>query len=181
VRKINLKSDGVTGGDKYRKHGSQASIWVSFLILLIAGALYGGVFYLNQSTQKQITSVKAEIDNLKRRLDTDKSFKEVYDFQSRLLELMRLAKGKIVQSNLLTKIAGATLQDVKVDSIDAKNKKGNLMTEVSFFAPNLDVIAKQIKSYNGLVGSGQQVILKKSDVKDSSMKTIVTFPVDMKK
>jgi hypothetical protein len=177
VRKINLKSKNLSANASNRQGPSgKISLLIGFLMLFLAGGLYGVVFYLNSSQAKKIKLVKSEIVAIKRSLDTNKNFKEVYDFQSRLLEIDKIIKEKVLQINVLNKISGATLGETTVKNLKVSVKDGISDLNVGLKVPDLDILSKQLESYN-TVNPTKQAILKGGGMKNDVMEATINFSI----
>ena len=180
MRKINLKAKNLSANANNQQGPSgKISLLVGFFILLLAGGLYGVVFYLQSSQAKKIKLVKGEIVAIKRSLDTNENFKEVYDFQSRLLEIDKMIKEKVLQIDVLNRVSGATLGETTVKNLKVSVKNGASDLDMALRVSDLGMLSKQLESYN-TINSAEQATLKGSGLKDDAVEATINFSVPKK-
>jgi hypothetical protein len=181
VRKINLKAKNISA-EKNKQQGlsGNASVAVGFFMLILAGLLYGAVYYLNGSQAKKIKTVKGEIVAIKRSLDTNKDFKEVYDFQGRLLDVDKILENKVVEIDILNKLSETTLGEVKLTGLKAAMNGGNSDLSIALNASDLDMLSKQLESYN-VINSKSQAKLKNSTLKDDMLEADIELTIPKNK
>ena len=177
MRKINLKTKN-DSKDNARKRGSssQVSLIISIILLIITGVSYGGVWYLKDSQSKKIDTIKEEINSLKKSLDTNKEFRKVYDFQNRLLEADKLSKAKVIQTNLLNSLSGATMGSSSLVNLKVDVKDG--LSDVTTMINVLDLakLAEQINAYDA-IDINKDAKMQNSSTKEGLIEATVKFKV----
>ena len=163
-----------TGGATNSSQFGQTSLIIGVVVLVITGLLYGGVTYLKRAQEKKIASVKLEINNLKKSLDTNKDFKAVYDFQDRLFEIVNIQKDKVKQVDILNKLSQATLGASTMTDLKVNIQGGVGDVTASLKVPDLITVAKQINAYRDISKQGY-VNFKNSNAKDDNMNTTIEF------
>jgi hypothetical protein len=148
MRKINLKAKNLSSSDESRSYSGKASLIAGSVLLLLAAALYGGVFYLKSSQVKKMVSAKNSIQSLKNSLDSNKEYKELYDFQDRLLEIKRIFKDKVAQVSVLDQISGTTMNENTFKGLKMKMNNGKSDITVNTQIADLNLLAKQLKAYS---------------------------------
>jgi len=175
VRKINLKAKNIASNTSSSGGASgQISLIIGILILILAGGLYGGAAYLKNAQAKKIVVVKSEIKTLKKSLDTNKDFKNVYDFQDRLIQLDGVDKNKIKQVNILNQLSQSTLAVDTMKNLKVAVNNGISTIDTNLLTPDLMTVAKQINAYKAVSSQGQ-VSLKSSGIKDDATEMSVSF------
>ena len=149
MKAINLKTKHVSA-DRLSQ-GSWGPLWVALAFLLIAGVTWLGLKYLVSQQKNKMIALEEEIENMKSFLNADQ-FREVYDFQKRLLIIDDILKQKGNQPALLQMIANATLGDTIIKTLDLSFQPENQLVAVKMdlFNSDLDHLAQQIDAYNGL-------------------------------
>jgi len=168
MRKINLRSRELSSS--HYNHGSNvAPIVIGVIILLVTALLYGGVFLIKKSQDKQKSRLKQSIASIKRELDTNKNFQDLYDFQKRLMSIGAMLDTKIVQTNILNSLSENTLGETTLT--DLKITEKNNLSEIALQGnvKDLAILAKQINAYNNLDDNGQAILIK-SALKDENNK-----------
>lgn len=176
MRKINLKAKNLSNR-KSKGYSGQSSLIIGVVLLFLAAGLYGGVFYLKSKQDKETAIIKTDIQQLKNGLDGNKEYKELYDFQDRLLEIEHIFKNKVVQSDLLDQISETTmnkntLQNLKI-TMDNGLSDINLTTQVA----DLNILAKQLKAYSQ-VDADKQALLRGSSLKEDSIEASIEFSIE---
>ena len=179
MRKINLKAKHSTSASSVVGGPSgKISLVAGLVLVIITLSLAGVVFYLQSSMEDKISSAKNDIQALKRRFDTNKDFKELYDFQERLLEIEKLVKKKKIQTDVLTSVSQGTLGVTTVDNLKVDMKE-DVKVDINFRVPGLAELAEQINAYKGLT-KDNEVGFGGSSLKNDVIESKVDFLLNMK-
>jgi hypothetical protein len=176
MRRINLKSKNLPNSEKKKEYSGQASLVVGVLLLIISAGLYGGVFYLKSNQDKEIRSIKSQITTIKRDLDVNQEYRELYDFQDRLAELETMTKNKVIQTNVLEQISGATMKTSTLKNLKITTKDGLSKILLTAKVSNLSDLAKQLNAYNQ-VDANRQALLTNSALKGEDIEAKINLSI----
>jgi len=177
VRKINLKGEKFSDNKQKKEYQGGTSFIVGIMLLILATSICGGMYFLKSSQAKKIITIKADITKIKKELDKNKDFQNVYNFQDLLLELKTIIKDKVVQTNLLDQIAEATINDSTVQSVRASIVNGLSDVDMNLKVADFGLLAKQINAYNQ-VNIKRQAVLKGASLKEEDIEAKISFFVD---
>ncbi len=176
MRKINLKAKNLSENTNEKSYSGQSSLVAGVIVMLVAGLLYGTVFYLKSAQDKKNLTISTSIQNLKSGLDNNDEYKKLYDFQDRLLEIEDISKNKVIQTNVLNQISEATINENTVKRLKIVLDKGKSEIEMTIQVADLNILAKQLESYSK-IAINRQASLSSTSLKDDYMEAAIKFSV----
>jgi|GEM_PF-5019105 len=146
MEKINLKSQEIELS-KPTRVGSGATAFGSLVLILSLVGLFVSNLYSNK-INNELESVSAKIKTSLAGLEGDE-FKDLYDFQDRILELEKIEKNKANQFYVLELLERYTLKEVTFLSLTMKATEGNDPVEVEgeIVSNDYGVIERQAKIF----------------------------------
>jgi len=176
MRKINLKAKNISSESVKEGYSGKISLVGGFVLLFLAGILYGGTWYLQNTQKKKVTVLKNNIQVLKNDLDKNKDYKQLYNFQDKLLELKRIFGNKIIQSDILNKISENTLNENSLKNLKIAINSGRSDITLTVQTSDLNNLAKQITAYSQ-IDINKQALLKGSSLGEDGVEASIQFSI----
>ena len=176
MRKINLKAKNLSSDKSNKSYSGQSSLIIGIVLLFLAGGLYGGVFYLKSEQDKKVAIIKSNIQTLKNSLDKNEEYKKLYNFQDRLLEIKRIFKNKVIQTDLLDQISETTMNESTLQNLKVMMSNGTSEISLTTQVADLNVLAKQLKAYSK-VDASNQASLDGSSLKEEGVEASIKFSI----
>jgi flagellar basal body-associated protein FliL len=150
---------------KKQRKGGSLMIVLSLLIILIALGAYGGVYFLEQEVDTEITGLNRDIGETKEALQSDEA-NEVKDVAVRIEKIKEVFNNEPRADEIVTYIQEAVVPDVtflEVTYTNAENEsrgRGQFKVYVVGETENFEAIAQQVLRLNeGLIGrEGQDYV-----------------------
>ncbi len=127
MKTINLKSQEIELSNP-RRIGSGSTALGSFILILSLAGFFVSFFYLNMISS-EVDSVSNEIKTKSVNLEGEE-FKNLYDFQDRILELEKIEENKANQFYVLGLLEKYTLKEVVFSNLIMKANEGNQPIEI---------------------------------------------------
>ncbi len=173
MRQINLKSDN--GNIKKRKNIS-LSLILGLLLLVVAGAISGGLFLYEMQLEKRVTLVADEISKKEQDIDSQK-FKEVYDLQGRIIDIDKYLSEANNQTEFLGVVSSRTFGNTIFKSIDlSQSSPASSVVEAIILVSNFDDLASQLNAYKQS-DQIEDLKLNSSSLEDNGLLASITFNV----
>jgi hypothetical protein len=174
MRKINLKAKNLSSDKRKRGYSGRTSLFAGIGMLFLAASLYGGVFYLKSKQSKKLAAIEIEIKILKNGLDGNSDYKELYDFQDKLLEIGRIFKGKVIQKDILDQISEVTMNENVLRRLKISMANGKSAVDLTVQTADLSVLAKQLNAYSQ-IDIDKQALLSGSSLREDGVDASVKF------
>lgn len=166
MNRINLKSGETAASAGQQSRGSSTSVMLGIFLLVLSGALYGGLVFWKKSKVSQQAKVQASIDNFKNQIDGE-DYAELYDFQSRITNLEMILEKKIRQQELLGLVSAKSLPSVRFEKLDVQIEEGGQMElNANLHVANYDELSKQLEAFGQIEGL-TKLVLKSAGVSNA--------------
>lgn len=177
MAKINLKSNDVLNR-RPKSQGSNKSLLFGIIVLVLGLAAFGTIRYLTIETGGKIEEALIDIQNLEAKVSTDE-FKDLYDFQDRLIEIEKVMSGRIRQGDILDKVQANTLPTTRFLKFHDEKKVSGVEVTATMVVISHNEIAKQIEAYS-LIDGVSRVLLNSSRVnkEGDGVETEITFELE---
>lgn len=172
MKKINLKSSEISRKSGNKRKGN-SSLAFGVLLLIVSLGLFGGVVYMKSETENKITNEEAQIVDIKGKMDSE-DYKELYDFQSRLSDVEKIVKRKVIQYEFLERISRNTIPSVFFESINVKVENGMTEYDSVIIAPDHYVLSQQLEAYSLMKGV-EGVLLTNSSQEEEGVTGNIVF------
>ena len=178
MRQINLKAnDSFAQRDNSSSKGTM-SLFIGIFILFVTASIYGFLLYENKKLDSDIASVKAKMEEQTNKLK-GRQYKELYDFQGRLLDMASKMSGYVKQSDNLEAISRATLPRTEFKALNETVEGKKSRFEASFLVPDQDYLSEQIESFKGINGISN-VALSSSSQEEIGVVGSIAFELEKK-
>jgi|SRR3989344_4592715 len=115
---------------------------ISFSLLVITMAVYGGFYFYTDALKKEIVEKKTTLEEARKKFDLS-IVEKAKSFKSQIETAQGLIDGHIALSSLLDFLGGATLKSVGYDTFQYMNKNGKTEISLNGMAPNYASVALQ--------------------------------------
>jgi len=146
MEKINLKSQEI---DLSKPNGGGGSIAFAVGIIFLSLVSFVGTLFYSEKIKKDVTSIS---DKLKEKISglEENEFKELYDFQDRILELENMNKTKADYQYALGVLERKTLKELYYSKLKLLASEGNepIEIEAEMVASGYGTIARQSRIFD---------------------------------
>jgi hypothetical protein len=173
MKKINLATD-----DYQAKPPSKVSTStiIGSALLLISFSVLGFLYWERQSIAKEKELVQSQIEQKQKMLEQT-NFKEIYDFESRLISLDEQMQTYINPVQSLSKIASATFPENYFTSLIIDSNSGQDLIKGEIVAPDYSTLANQMNYFIEEGGFSNNFILSRASYKEGGVSANVSFDV----
>ncbi len=171
---INLKSSEMGNSPRRGGGGGGGALTFGIILLILSFGFYGAMFFLRTKTQKDIVAMENEVSAVKEKLNS-KEIVELYDFQSRLVDLEEIMKDKINQRDNLLKISNYTLPDASFDSLKAEVSGSKTEFEGTIRVKDFYTLSKQVEAYSLLGEEIEDFTISGGEEKEEGVESTLTF------
>lgn len=144
MKQINLK----TNSEKIeRKTKISLSLVLGLLLLIITGAIVGGLFLYDSQLKKRISLIEDDIDVREKEID-EQGFREIYDLQGRIIDIEKYSSEASNKKECLNLIASRTFGDTVFEDIKLSEKSSSSSSvEADILVANNDKLTSQLNAY----------------------------------
>jgi hypothetical protein len=172
MKKINLATDNYQVKSSL---GGSTSTIIGSVLLLISFFILGFLFWEKQIVMDKKESIQSQIEQKQKMLEKT-NFREVYDFESRLINLDEQMKNYINPAQSLSKIALATFPENYFTSLSITSHSGQDSINGQIIAPDYSTLANQINYYSEK-GGFDNFILSLASYKEDGILADVSFDI----
>ena len=176
MRQINLKSDH---GVSERKTRISLSLVIGLLLLIISGLVWGGLFLYEMQLEKNISIANNEIKQREQDVDGQK-FREIYDFQGRIVDLKKYFSDSNSQREILDIISSRTFGDTVFNDLSIEQSSpSSSVVKASIMLKDAKKLASQLNAYK----QSEQIVnlkLENSSLEEEGVSASLVFTVNNK-
>lgn len=172
MKKINLKTDEFKVKSSL---GGTVSTTLGIIMLSFVVLSFGWVYWQKQKINQELKSTKEQITQKQLALDKT-NFKEVYDFEERLVNLRAQMANYTNPVSSLTSIAAATLPETYFSTLEVVSNLNLDSYKGEIVVPDFSALARQINFYSELA-IVDNFALETSSYAEEGIRAVISFNV----